>query len=85
MKYIAKEIALDIVREEEEGSDFSPHQLLGFYLDELKEMCEKYIEFPHLIVDKWSKFLHNNNRIEEGSLSGRVDRRKKVSDESVGP
>ena len=52
MKYIAKEIALDIVREEEEGSDFSPHQLLGFYLDELKEMCEKYIEFPHLIVDK---------------------------------
>lgn len=45
MKDIAKQIAKEILTEEKE-SDFSPHQLLSFYLDELKEVCEIYIEFP---------------------------------------
>jgi NTP pyrophosphatase (non-canonical NTP hydrolase) len=45
MKDIAKQIAKEILAEEKE-SDFSPHQLLSFYLDELKEVCEIYIEFP---------------------------------------
>lgn len=45
MRDIAKKIAKEILREEKE-SDFSPHQLLSFYLDELKEVCEIYIEFP---------------------------------------
>lgn len=45
MRDIAKKIAKEILAEEK-GSDFSPHQLLSFYLDELKEVCEIYIEFP---------------------------------------
>lgn len=42
---IAKELVKDILAEEKE-SDFSPHQLLSFYLEELKDVCEIYIEFP---------------------------------------
>jgi len=43
MTTIAKEIAKEILKEEK-ISDFSPYQLLGFYLEELKEECEKCIE-----------------------------------------
>ena len=45
IKDIAKEIAKEIIKEEK-GSDFAAHQLLFFYLEELKEMCEDLIEFP---------------------------------------
>ena len=45
MRDIAKKIAKEILAEEKE-SDFSPHQLLSFYLEELKDVCEIYIEFP---------------------------------------
>ena len=45
MTTIAKEIAKEILKEEK-GSDFAAHQLLFFYLEELKEKCEELIEFP---------------------------------------
>lgn len=45
MTTIAKEIAKEVLKEEK-GSDFAAHQLLFFYLEELKDECEKFIEFP---------------------------------------
>ena len=50
MRKIAKEIAKEILREEK-NSDFAAHQLLFFYLEELKDVCEIYIEFPGKDVD----------------------------------
>ena len=45
MTDIAKKIAKEVLNEEKE-SDFSPQQLLSFYLEELKDVCEIYLEFP---------------------------------------
>jgi hypothetical protein len=42
---VAKEVAKDILQEEK-ISDFSPYQLLEFYLEELKERVEEMLEFP---------------------------------------
>lgn len=45
MSQIAREIAKEILKEEK-TSDFAAHQLLFFYLEELKDECEELIEFP---------------------------------------
>ena len=45
MTKIAKEIALDILKEEK-TSDFNCHQLVEFWMEDLKDEVVKMLEFP---------------------------------------
>jgi hypothetical protein len=47
MNKIAKEIAREILAEEK-TSDFNCHQLLEFWMEELKDEVVKMLEFPSL-------------------------------------
>ena len=47
MNKIAKEIAREILAEEK-TSDFNCHQLVEFWLEELKDEVVKMLEFPSL-------------------------------------
>jgi hypothetical protein len=47
MNKIAKEIAREILAEEK-TSDFNCHQLVEFWLEDLKDEVVKMLEFPHL-------------------------------------